>query len=331
MCNTAGEKMNSCFPPFPTLRPGTLNVKVLYEFSFWNQDLQQWNELEAEFDNDTEFHFKSKIWNTSDFNLKIKLTLHLSGAKNLFSGPSAVAEENAQIGAAVRWRIPGMAVRQTSVFANFFLDKSTDTADGQLELTFPSHFLRNGLVWEVNIFLKTAGTSGSVFAQVPGSLLGLVDKKSIATGGAKGIFNTLWENAGENAPLWRVELDFSSFDDPFCPEAITLYLNKDHCGSSLIAADDKKISPMLFEIFSNVCFLLLRAAVKKDGFELIADNITTISTFSDYLNVMLQQLFPEWGMSELNEDDSILMENIRQALSQRINVSNKQPQDESEE
>ena len=331
MCNTAGEKMNPCFPPFPTLCPGTLNVKSLYEFSFWNKDLQQWNELEAEFDNDTELHFRSKIWNTSDFNLKIKLTLQLSGAKNLFSGPSAVAEENAQIGIAVRWRIPGMAERQTSVLANFLLDKNTDSANGQLELTFPSHFLRNGLVWEVNLFLKTVGTSGSVFAQIPGSLLGLIDKKIIATGGAKGIFNTFWESAGENAPLWRVKLDFTSFDDPFYPEAIVLYLNKDHCGSSLLAADDKKISPMLFEIFSNVCFLLLRTAVKKDGFELIADNVTNISTFTDYLNVMLQQLFPEWGMNELNEDDSILMEKIRQTLSQRINVSNKQPSEGNDE
>lgn len=323
--------MNNYFPPFPTLCPGTLNAKALYEFSFWNKDLQQWNELEAEFDNDTELHFSSKIWNAADFNLKIKISLQLSKAKNLFSGANAVAEENAQIGVAVRWRIPGMAERQTSVFTNFLLDKNTDNADGQLELTFPSHYLRNGLAWEVTLFLKTSGTSGSVFAQVPGSLLGIIDQKNISTGGVKGIFNTIWENAGENNPLWRVKLDFSSFDEPFCPEAIALYLNRDHCGSSLIAADDKKISPMLFEIFSNVCFLLLRTAVKRDGFELIADNITTISTFSDYLNVMLQQLFPEWGRNELNEEDYILMEKIRKTLSQRINISDKQPKEGNDE
>ena len=318
--------MKYLISPFPVLQSECLNTAITYRF-FFNDDSNQLQEMEYDPEAGV---LQSKTWSADKFNLKICVDLTLSDIKNLFSGPTAVAQEDAVIGVAVCCQVMGLNHRKFFVFDNCCLTKENDSVHVTKEIEFPRHFLKNKLDWEIVLFLKNSASGDFVYAQKTGSLLGVLDKKTLNTGGGNGIFTTVWREAGPLAPLWDIDLQSCSVEDPLTADFFILSLNSNHCAKDFVFITKDKLSPMLFEIFADACFILLKKAASSDF--TIDSNVSSVQTVGDYINIMLKKLFPEWGKGDLCVDDHLLMKNIRQnLLTAGIKISTSQMQENDNE
>ena len=136
--------MNNLISPFPVLQSGVLNIEKKYTF-FYNDDSQQLQEIAYDCEDQM---LKSKTWSAEKFDLKIKVDLEISNVKSLFTGSNAIAEEDAEIGIAIRWQLAGIHSRELTLL-NCILTKAEDSIKATAEKIFPRHYLKKQLKWLV--------------------------------------------------------------------------------------------------------------------------------------------------------------------------------------
>ena len=229
-----------------------------------------------------EIHIKSPIWTPLDFGLKVEMSIVLKKVNCLFENCNqmenqAVAPEDATLELAVHWRIPELRLQGIVRNERAEIKSSDDTITLSFTLHFPKAQIRRKLVLRPTLYLKQPGQNRGMFADLPGTILGVLTEFKLITGGAEGVFPIFNEKNGEKKALWRVEICISEDDDldEDFDENFKLFINEDHQDYDKVWALEEGLSPLGFEIFCSACAILLKRVCQLDGFKMdFQDNET---------------------------------------------------------
>lgn len=173
---------------------------------------------------------------------------------------------DAEIGIALRYRFPELGIQSVAPFQNGRI------TFGQGSMTFfyargiSKKTLRKVSYFEVFLYLKKKGRIKGPYASVVGADLGVLDFRSVVTGGSGYDFPVSIVSEGTDKPLWRIESQITeeSLESKF-EDAFMVYVNKDNPAYPSVGMDHNEFSPMLLEMFCSVCTALLSKVKELDS------------------------------------------------------------------
>lgn len=325
----------SFISPYPRVLPdqmvGVLGASVVYQFISNDQ------ELAVEALQDGHCRLITPAWRPRFDPIIVRATITIKHPSYLFSPPadsgmSAVANIRAQIGLALKWALPETKIRGVKVCDEKL---TSDTEDGfvcVIEYPFEPSRIRNRAEFSVELYLdERESDSDDVFARIRGSGLGVIGVMVLHTGGSGGMFPTCARKNGAANPLWELELHIDDEIDlqrDFSGDVCMLYLNSDHKLFSEVTWADLSgaVSPLMFEIFSECCVMLIVRAARvledsnnKDALDGEAeeedDGMSTLSA----LRYLKRCLFPEIPSAQLFDEEIENLSRIaRMSLGRRL-------------
>lgn len=269
--------------------------------------------------------------------LTIRANVIMENPELLFDSGSSVrtcvvANAGAEVGVAMKWMLPETKIRGVEV-SNVVLTEHTKSGLSiVLEKKFDPAMVRNRAEVSVELYLVKPGNVGEdVYARIVGSELASLGGAVLHTGGSGGMFPTSSRAAGAMSPLWELEIHIDDVDDldrDFSGDVCKLCLNSDHRLYSEVVRTDMSgaVSPLMFEIFSECCVMLLLRVMKVLEDEDCLDELDRkpdsddegMSTISA-VRCMRQMLFPESVARDLiNEEVENLSRAARFSLGRRL-------------
>ena len=269
--------------------------------------------------------------------LTVKAEVSIARPDLLFSGNSShssciVAGADASIGVVLKWMLPESKIRGVVIGQEVLTAASRSSLSVTIEKTFNAAIVRNRAEFSVELFLfRASGVANDVYARIVGSGLASIGGMILHTGGSGGMFPTSSRAVGPKSPLWELELNINDEEDldrDFSGDVCMLYLNSDHrLYSEVVRADmSGAVSPLMFEIFSECCVMLLLRVMKTLDSGGCLDKLDEqpdsgdegMSTLSA-VQYMKQRLFPGSLTHELYiEEIENLSKLVRKSLEQKL-------------
>lgn len=250
-------------------------------------------------------------WRPRMDEITVRANVVIEKPSALFSDKSSVpacivAGKGARIGIAMKWMLPETKIRGVVVGECVLSSNTEEALSLVIEKTFDVATVRNRAEVSVELFLvKPSSAKEDIYARIVGSELASIGGVVLHTGGSGGMFPASSRALGATAPLWDLEVHIDDIDDldrDFSGDVCMLYLNSDHRFYSQVVKTDMSgaVSPLMFEIFSECCVLLLLRVLNTLEDEgcldeldrLPEDNDDGMSTLSA-VRCMKQMLFPE--------------------------------------
>lgn len=257
--------------PYPTIRTTQALSKLAVE-NEWHL-YHNGKELSLQIVKGYAYRITDKDWFPDTGDLHVEFTCKLRNPVKLFSGSHdskgcEVANRKSILGVAVRWMLP-----KTNLQGAIHCKDVSVTKSGELSfrccLDFPQSTIRYRLTLEAVVYLKTPFVVDTeLFAKTSGTLLGTLSCFTLITGGSGGYFPIETEE-NPNGPLWRIYCNVNSYDDfqeDFEEERFCLILNRAHPLYEKVGISSREgkliVTPLMFEIFINACFVLFSRACK---------------------------------------------------------------------
>lgn len=257
------------FRTYPTINDVILK-KIKYKqnnkFKF-NNNLQGTKDNINIDDSETTIEFidQNKRWFYKKNDLIIEKEIILN-TKPLF-GNSGVAEEDSELGVAIKWMSKKSMIRGMEDVGSFSIKSETFQRKGTIY--FNENQIRDSLTYEVVLYLKKNGYKNrgrSIFADVPGTILGILESKTLNFAGRGSTFPIV-NVKDSKLPLWKLEI--INFDPSLqVDEAIVLLLNEDHKKYHLFEQETYN-EFFVEEVMINVVYQLLLYEKK---YEIYDDN-----------------------------------------------------------
>ena len=310
-----------------------LGASVLF---FYTSDGKQ---VEVEVVKSGHFRIMSPAWRPRLDPLTVTAKISIERPHLLFSGSDdesscRVVSNGSQVGIAMKWLLPETKVRGVEMSKV----RLTSTTKGRIDLvithTFPSSYVRTRAEFYVELFLVGASKGKEdVFARIVGSELAFLGCNVLHCGGSGGMFPATSADLGKGAPLWELKLhidDELDLQRDFSGDVCMLCLNSGHRQYQEVVRSDLTgaISPLMFEIFSECCVMLLVRGIKvvdecgsvdvlEQRIEDEGDGMSTLSV----LKYMKRTLLPEVPMVELVDANlEELSRMMRISLGRRLKV-----------
>lgn len=257
--------------PYPRINSNAalkkLGVDVVWELSC------EGRKLPYQMLGECQYQITDKVWYPVSSPLKVQANGRIRNTVKLFDGVEgnggcAIASRTSVIGLAFRWKLPKSNLQGVVHCKDITFDRSGDLVFGA-SLEFPPMVIRFQLEVEIVLYLKNhTSTVRDIYASTQGSLLGPIGRMVLVTGGGGGYFPTEVEEV-ENGQLWRVHVDIDDhedFQEEFTASVFCLILNRLHplYEQVYVTSKDGKVclSPLMFEVFVNCCYVLVRKACK---------------------------------------------------------------------
>ncbi len=257
-------------------------------------------------------------WRPKLDSLTVRAHVSIEHPELLFANKSdktccVVAGEDADIGVVMKWMLPETKIRGVIVGETALSEKKDAPLSMILEKTFDPAMVRNRAEFSVELFLIRSNLADeNVYARIVGSNLASIGGIVLHTGGSGGMFPTSSKAAGATSPLWELDININDREDldrDFSGDVCMLYLNSDHrLYPEVIRADmSGAVAPLMFEIFSECCVMLLLRVLKTlndaDALDDLDDEPDPddegMSTI-DAVRSMKRRLFPEYSANELS-------------------------------
>jgi len=275
-----------------------LGVDIVWSLASEDRDLAH------EFLNECQCRITDKVWYPDSSPLKVSANGKIRNAIRLFDGVEgnagcAVANRHSMIGIAFQWRLPKCNLQGVVHCKDIAFSQTGEISFGA-SLEFPPMIIRFQLEIEVVLYLKEpGGKSRDIYARSKGALLGPLAKFILLTGGSGGYFPTEVESV-EQGPLWRVHVnldDYEDFKEDFTSTVFCLVLNDRHPLYEQVYVTSKGdkvcLSPLMFEIFADCCYVLFARACKllqDESWELRAEDKDDPSVLVNFKSLKRQCL-----------------------------------------
>ena len=290
----------SSFPMIDT----ELIRKIRIQFSpyrFWYiDDSGDEQELHAE-DDGSSLHplvDEHGCWSADEKGFCVSRTCCIRSASFLFGG-DGVACKNATLVLALLCKSPDS--RQRLAFEISEIENSSEYQEFKINRLFPNPCFRGRLDLQVAIILKKDGTPNADemhLANIPGTVLGIVDSFSVLFDGAGSMFPISVVN-DKDALLWSVECNF---DDPLLDkfsDCILIKFNRAHKDFKYINKTDKgNFNPsFLREVLAGALATIVDCVRESDSWDSIKNGHSDMESVGQVVYYFVSTL-------NLNLDDA---------------------------
>ena len=310
----------SPYPQFDSTLVG--KNPVCFDFSFPHDGEDE--TLDISFSDDTFFVFSNQTWRPEQFGLHLTETVKLSNTDSIFTGETAVVSENAVIGVALRWQLPKLGKRGVTRLGEIRKGNQNPSFSG--EMSFESKEIRTHLILETVAYLiSSPAEDGKCFAKTPGSILSILDRRILLTGGTgSGYFPVKYVEEDDGQLLWYVESNWEDLSQIWSDEVFTLNINRNHSAFPLVFLKGDKVSPLLFEIFADACVIFLQKVLSDETFKDMqqADSCS----IAGYANNLCEKLFSDHSVQKLMDlpQERLMKEMRRNLLSHGMRIYGKE-------
>lgn len=200
-------------------------------------------------------------WNPIEYDLTLKSAFIINIPSILFFNAStAVADENAIVGVAVRVLSKESEHREVKSLSTF--SKSDTPIKFEMDILLKKGEYRGGVTLEYILYLETSGVKmPSIFAATQGAVLGILNSYEILLSGEGSVLPTHRVSLGREEPLWSLQFlsvsdEYEMLDENFS-DVIQLVFNSDHKSFNHLQLDGEKISFFSLDILANAIHLML--------------------------------------------------------------------------
>ena len=154
--------------------------------------------------------------------------------------------------------------------------------------------------------------------------MSVLDTRTLYTsGGGSGKFPTLIYSGRDHDPLWQLECDLEDIGETFNEETFALKLNQNNPAYEQVFVSGEKVSPLLFEIFSNSCFNLIYKVISNSDFDL-ESTVFSETSIAGYVKTFCKNYLVEYSLKDLKNQDVLeLMTTVRKKLTEQIKICKK--------
>jgi hypothetical protein len=295
-------------------------------------------DLEYENISGCQYRISDKTWYPDTSALSVRFQVDMKNPKKLFEGVRdnegcEIADRASNIGVALRWRLPKTNL-QGAVHCTDITFHAGGSVRFQGGIDFPSKVIRFSLVLEVILYLRESNVRKlGIYAKKEGSVLGVVDRFVLATGGSGGYFPTVTEKL-EGDPAWKVFANITcaeDFDEDFSSDYFHLSLNEAHPLYEKFYVTSRNgvlfVSPLMFEAFVNACCILISRAskfIKERSWTLTPDEKDEQTIYVNFKSLLLSCL-PSCSKKEIcNMELEDLFYNVRAGLSKHMRIDSEE-------
>lgn len=205
-------------------------------------------------------------WHPEEDNLIVRVPLMLQDPQVLFSA-HGVAPSSAELGIGVEWACKGSLIRGAKKLLSF--NRFQKKIDNKFfEFYIEKKTLRESLTLDVVLYLVKNDEEGSVYATIPGTILGSIYQCNLAISGDGSIF-PIKEVDMPGEPLWWVECHIDDpLEDSFDSSSFCLYINKAHKGYAALGLNDcENDNGLPMEIAASALQLLVEECIKDEEYK----------------------------------------------------------------
>lgn len=246
------------FRTYPTINDRifkSINYIGDTKFKFKNKSQNTEDHINIIADEDViEFRDKDRRWFYKQNDLIIEIEIKFE-TKSLFN-KLGIAEENSELGVAISWSSKKSMIRGIEDVGSF--SKHNEIFERTGKLYFGKDQIRESLNYEVIIYLKKPVIKSggfSIFADVPGTVLGVLETRRLDFTGSGSTFPIV-NVRDEKYPLWKLEIKSDEPTD-LVEDSIELVLNESHKKYELFEQGETFNESFVQEVMINVVFQLL--------------------------------------------------------------------------
>ena len=255
--------MNKSINFYPTIDSGLLSeIKLSCSFQFFSyvENEKKFNEIHSFIDENRFITLDSK----SEFDkelqdLCVRVVLSIENPSLLF-GKNGVAPTNSIIGVAVE------IFSQKSKYRNTAISKTSIESNGDkqkyiCELIIPKKTILDQVEINTHLYLAKGvfelDETEAFLNNKQGTLLGLVDKKTLFLSGAGSLF-PINNIVMDSKKLWEINIDYENPEEDLLSESISLNLNVKNKDFEFLDPSSKSYcSRLIYEVMANAVTVLL--------------------------------------------------------------------------
>ena len=244
--------MKKSFFPYPTISAESIGANVSVAWSNEAGDSFQTSEAP-----DLCGAIELKEFLPDEMPLSLFITVNIATPRAMFNHPGLRNDD--KVGIALKYSFKGLGEQSVLPFDSPPITNETAGAvTGRLSYTWPPKTLRGVSTFIVILYLKELGQAEGGFVANVGAELGVLWECKVITGGDGAIFPIFEESIGSDQPLWRIssQIDATTLESDF-DAVFKVYVNADNPAYNLLGMTRAVFTPMLFEIFTSVCVMLL--------------------------------------------------------------------------
>lgn len=256
---------------------------------------------------------KKMLWHPNEYGLDLCYDIAIENTKSLFGENGIASKKGDKIGVAFIWKDVEASLQNCLQVGCFSYED--DFFRKKYIAKLPSKTLRGKLKCELVLYLKSAGAHNceSVFARIPGTILGVLNESIFIIEGNGSVFPIVDIEGDKNEPLWWVDWDCEDPNiDLFNMDHYCIVLNKNNPDYEFLYHNGVENPVMMIEILSSALQILI-SNVHGFGF----DNKTDYQPGS--ISQMVDYLIKTFKLTYDPGNTQILAKKIRKTLIEKMN------------